>query len=151
MTDRRIYAVVVAVVAVLLAVMIVRWGDRSDTGTGVRGAGTPAAEAKAEQLLASYAEAGLAPRLDAEQLADLLGENGGPVCRAAGDLRSGDVPRGALLVRLGVGGEFYVRPARVDREAMARALLIVEAYCPEDLPAVRDLVDDLALNDVARR
>lgn len=70
---------------------------------------------------------------------------------ADGNPSAAPMARGALLVRLGVGGEFYVRPARVDREAMARALLIVEAYCPEDLPAVRDLVDDLALDDVARR
>jgi len=137
-SHRTIYIIVGAVVAVLLVVMLATF----DYGTPNKD------EAKANDLIAAYQDAGLTNRLDAEQLAKLLGDDGGAVCQAAADLPSGHAVRGYVKLRFGVGGEFYFRPTRLDRNLVARSLLIVKTYCPDQLPDVRNFVDGLRLADV---
>jgi hypothetical protein len=137
-SHRTIYIVVGAVVAVLLVVMLVTY----DYGTPDKD------EAKAQELITAFQEAGLPTRLDADQIADLLGDDGGPVCAAAADLPDGHALRGYVKTRLGVGGEFYFRPTRFDRAAIRKALIVVRTYCPDELDGIRDIVDDLKLNNL---
>jgi hypothetical protein len=138
MSDRRIiYSTVIGVFIILLVVMMLTWNyDRAN----------PEALAKAQQLISKYQAAGLPTPADAEQVASVLGDDGGAVCEAAGS----DIEQGYLKTRLGVGGEFYYRPAIVDAKVLQGMHLIVEVYCPEELSAVEDLQSQLNFDDVVR-
>jgi hypothetical protein len=137
MSERAIYWIVGVILGVLLIVMLVAWEyDRSNEE----------AEEKAQQLIAAYEEAGLTPPAKPEMIARVLGDDGGVVCETAGD----DLMEAHLKLRLGVGGEFYHRPVRVDEDTVKGLLLIVGIYCPDKLPDVEDFVDDLDFDDVIR-
>jgi hypothetical protein len=135
MTNRRIYWIVGGIFAVLLVLMLVGWGyNRSNA----------AADQKAQQLMAAYGAAGLPVPADTGQIARVLGDDGGAVCDFAGS----DIQTGYLKTRLGVGGEFYYRPTRVDRRMLRGLLLVVKVYCPDKLPAVEKLNGDLRYSNV---
>lgn len=137
MSHRTIYWIVGGIFAVLLVVMLASWRyDRSNAE----------ADRKAQQLIAAYEEAGLRTPADPDQVARVLGNDGGAVC----DLADSDVQKGYLKTRLGVGGEFYYRPVEVDRRVLEGLLLIVQIYCPDKLEDVQDLTDDLEYDDVIR-
>jgi hypothetical protein len=136
-SERAIYWTVGVIFGVLLVVMLVAWDyDRSNDE----------AEAKARQLIAAYEEAGLTPPERPEMVARVLGDDGGVVCDSAGD----DLMEAYLKLRLGVGGEFYYRPVKVDEDTLKGLLLIVGIYCPDNLPSVQEFVDDLDFDDVIR-
>jgi hypothetical protein len=134
--ERTIYWIVGGIFGVLLIVMLAAWNyDRQNEE----------ADAKAAELIAAYEAAGLrAP--DQDQIAGVLGDDGGAVCDAA----DGDVLQGYWKQRFGVGGEFYFRPVKVDRKVVQGLLLVVRIYCPEELPDVEDFVEDLDFDDVIR-
>jgi hypothetical protein len=135
-SGRAIYWIVGAVMGVLLIVMLAAWNyDRQNEE----------ADAKARQLAAAYEAAGYrAP--DVDQIARVLGDDGGFVCEAA----DSDVLQGYWLQRFAVGGEFYFRPVRVDRRVVEGLLLTVGIYCPDELPDVQEFVEDLDFDDVVR-
>jgi type II secretory pathway pseudopilin PulG len=141
MSHRALYALVGAVVGVLAVVLLVAWDDRRDGEE---------ADRKAGELVAAYREAGLAVRLDHDQLADLLGTDGGSICQLADDIDGSDAFQGHVKTQLRVGGEFGFRGAELDSDALRRAEIVVETYCPDDLPAVRDFLGDLNDRDVVR-
>jgi hypothetical protein len=136
MRERTIYWVVGAALGVLLIVMLVGWNyDRQNE----------AADAKAAELIAAYEEAGLrAP--DQDQIARTLGDDGGAVCETA----DSDLVQGYWKLRLMVGGEFYVRPVRLDGRIRDGLLLVVDVYCPEKRPDIEDLFEDWDFDDVVR-
>lgn len=137
MSRRGIYWIVGAVFAALLVVMLVTWRYNRSSAEANR---------KAQQLIASYEQAGLRTPASSRQVARLLGTDGGAVCRLAGS----KIQQGYLKTRLGVGGEFYYRPVRVDRKTLAGLVLIVRVYCPDKLGDVRKLREDLHFADVVR-
>lgn len=135
MSERRIYWIVGGIVAVLLVVMLATWRyNRSSVE----------ANRKAQQLIASYEAAGLRTPSNTRQVARVLGTDGGAVCKLAGS----KLQQGYLKTRLGVGGEFYYRPVRVDREVLQGLALIVRVYCPDKLGDVRKLQHGLHFADV---
>ena len=79
-------------------------------------------------------------------VARVLGDDGGIVCETAGS----ELLEGYWKLRLGVGGEYYFRPVKVDRRTLEGLLHVVEVYCPDKLPEVEDFVDDLNFDDVIR-
>jgi hypothetical protein len=137
-SERAAYWIVGGIFGALLVIMLVMWNyDRQNDE----------ADAKARQLIAAFEAAGLTPPERPEMVARVLGDDGGFVCEAAGS----DVVQGYWKQRLGVGGEFYFRPVRVDRKPLEGLLLTVRIYCPDELPDVQEFVDDLDFADVIRR
>ena len=126
---RATYAVVGAILVVLLIIMLVTWNYNRPS---------EAALAKAQQLSSEFQSAGLQP-LDPTQVAQALGEDGGQVCALAdnGQLL------GYLKTRLGVGGEFYYRPTIIKRDVVAGVGLVVKVYCPEKLAAAQAFLNGL--------
>lgn len=137
MKERTIYWIVGAVFGVLLIVMLVAWDyDRANEE----------ANAKALELIAAYEEAGLQAPERPAMVARVLGDDGGIVCETAGS----ELLEGYWKLRLGVGGEYYFRPVKVDQRTLEGLRQIVEVYCPDKLPEVEDFVDDLNFDDVIR-
>ncbi len=134
MRGRAIYWIVAAVFGVLLIVMLVAWNyDRQNDE----------ANAKAQELIAAYEEAGLtAP--DQDQIAGVLGDDGGSVCEIA----DSELVQGYWKLRLGVGGEFYVRPTRLPGTVRQGLSLVVDVYCPEKRPDIEDFFEEWDFDDV---
>jgi hypothetical protein len=135
-SNRAIYWTVGGVFAVLLVLALATWNyDKAN------------AEAldKANQLISSYESAGLQAPRSAENVAEVLGTDGGEVCVAA----SSDYLLGYIKTRLGVGGEFYFRPTIVDRRPLQGAALIVQTYCPEEAPRLEEFVNGLKSADLS--
>jgi type II secretory pathway pseudopilin PulG len=140
-SHRTIYAVVGLVVGILLVVLLVTWDYSTDDKK---------ADEKAGELIAAYQKAGLPVRLDRDQLADLLGDDGGDVCQLADDVSDSDSYEGYVKTTFRVGGEFGFAGATLDRDALDRAELVVETYCPDKLGAARDFIHDLEDRNVVK-
>jgi hypothetical protein len=135
-SHRAIYWIVGGGLAVLLIVMLVGWNyDRQNDE----------ADAKAQELIAAYEQAGLrAP--DQDQIARTLGDDGGQVCETA----DSELVQGYWKLRLMVGGEFYVRPVRLDGRIRQGLSLVVDVYCPEKRPDIEEFFEDWDFDDVVR-
>ena len=130
MSSRVIYWTVGGVFAALLVLALITWNYNKATEEALD---------KADQLISSYESAGLPPPRSADNVAEVLGTDGGEVCVAA----SSDYLLGYIKTRLGVGGEFYFRPTIVDRRPLEGAALIVQTYCPEEAPRVNEFIEGL--------
>jgi hypothetical protein len=135
-SHRAIYWITGGGLAVLLIVMLVGWNyDRQNDE----------ADAKAQELIAAYEQAGLrAP--DQDQIARTLGDDGGQVCETA----DSELVQGYWKLRLMVGGEFYVRPVRLDGRIRQGLSLVVDVYCPEKRPDIEEFFEDWDFDDVVR-
>ena len=136
MRERTIYWIVIGGLGVLLIVMLVAWNyDRQNAE----------ADAKAAELISAYEAAGLrAP--DQDQIARTLGDDGGQVC----DTADSELVQGYWKLRLGVGGEFYVRPVRLDGKIRQGLSLVVDVYCPEKRPDIEEFFEGWDFDDVVR-
>jgi hypothetical protein len=134
--ERTIYWIVGGVLGVLLIVMLVSWNyDRQNAE----------ADAKAQELIAAYEQVGLtAP--DQDQIARTLGDDGGAVCETA----DSELVQGYWKLRLGVGGEFYVRSVRLDGKVRQGLSIVVDVYCPEKRPDVEEFFEDWDFDDTVR-
>ena len=135
-SERTIYWLVGGGLGVLLIVMLVGWNyDRQNEE----------ADAKAAELIAAFEQAGLrAP--DQDQIARTLGDDGGAVCETA----DSELVQGYWKLRLLHGGEFYVRPVRLDGRFRQGLSLVVDVYCPEKRPDIEDFFEDWDFDDVVR-
>lgn len=98
------------------------------------------AQDKAEQFLASLEENGITTSLTAEQVARVLGDDGGGVCANPNDALS----KAVLFDRLsnGAAGPGQ-RPILAEDRLLEGQLLIIETYCPEELEEFQQFVDEL--------
>ena len=137
MRERTIYWIVGGIFGVLLIVMLVAWNYDVQNAE---------ADAKAQQLIAAYEEAGLrAP--DQDQIARVLGDDGGAVCEWA----DSELVHAYWKLRLGVGGEYYFRAIIVDGRVREGLSLVVGVYCPEKLPDIEeDFFKDWDFDDTVR-
>jgi hypothetical protein len=136
MRERTIYWIVAGAFGVLLIVMLVAWNyDRQNEE----------ADAKAQELIAAFEEAGL-PTPDQDQIARTLGDDGGQVCETA----DSELVQGYWKLRLMIGGEFYVRAAPLDERIREGLSLVVDIYCPEKRPDIEDFFEDWDFEDVVR-
>ena len=136
MRERTIYWIVGGILGVLLIVMLVGWSDDRQNAE---------ADAKATELIAAYEAAGLrAP--DQDEIARRLGDDGGQVC----DTADSELVQGYWKLRLGVGGEFYVRPVRLDGKIREGLSLVVDVYCPEKRPDIEEFFEGWDFDDVVR-
>ena len=94
---------------------------------------------KADQLIASINEAGgTAP--SREQIARVLGDDGGAVCANPNDALS----RAILFSQLANGAAGPgTRPVIADIRFVQGQLRIIEIYCPEELDDFQKFVDEL--------
>ncbi|MEU4563833.1 hypothetical protein AB0F72_36110 [Actinoplanes sp. NPDC023936] len=103
------------------------------------------ATAQAEQLREELLAAGIAAP-PADQLAAVLGDDGGAACLDPGDA----LRRNVLLQQLtnGAAGPGQ-RPVIADAKVVQGQILIMSIYCPDTLAAFRQVVDDLKFAKVA--
>ena len=135
---RRTTWLVFAVIFILLAGLALLFFHATNS--------TERAREKAGQLAAEFASAGLrVPSTD--QIANLLGDDGGATCADPNNA----LKRGALLGALtnGAGGPGQ-RPVIADNKVLQGQLLIVKVYCPEELDEFAQTVEDLKLDNVAK-
>ena len=103
------------------------------------------AREKADQLISEIEDAGgTAPSQD--QIARVLGDDGGAVCADPNDALS----RAVLEAQLGNGASGPgMRATIADSRLLQGEVLIIKVYCPEYLEDFQKYVDDLKTDDVA--
>ena len=134
--NRTVYIVsgIVVVALMIIALLTFRSGKESEQ-----------AEQKANQLITALTAAG-ARAPSQEQVVRLLGDDGGAVC----DDPSGSLRKGILLGQLmnGAAGP-GMRPVIADKRVVRGQLLVLQIYCPDELPRFQEFVDRLNLSDTA--
>jgi Tfp pilus assembly protein FimT len=134
--NRTVYIVagIVVVALTIIALLTFRSGKESEQ-----------AEQKANQLITALTAAG-ARAPSQEQVVRLLGDDGGAVC----DDPSGSLRKGILLGQLmnGAAGP-GMRPVIADKRVVRGQLLVLQIYCPDELPRFQEFVDRLNLSDTA--
>ena len=100
---------------------------------------------KANQLSAELAKAGL-PVPEAQQIYNVLGDDGGAVCAAPANALVKSILYGQLTNGAAGPGQ---RPIIADSKAVRGVLLIVKVYCPEEAADFQQVIDDLKTADVA--
>jgi Tfp pilus assembly protein FimT len=110
-----------------------------------RGIDNAQAQNKANELVNALTEVG-ARTPDVDQVARVLGDDGGATCEDPNDALS----RATLLSLLTNGATGPgARPVIADSRVVQGQLLIIEIYCPEELEDFKGFVDDLKTDDVA--
>ena len=110
-----------------------------------RGVNDAQAQNKANELVNRLAEVG-ARTPDVDQVARVLGDDGGATCENPNDALS----RSILLAQLTNGASGPgARPVIADSKVVQGQLLIIEIYCPDELDDFKAFVDDLKTDDVA--
>ena len=136
MRERTIYWLVAGGLGVLLIVMLITFNyDRQNAE----------ADAKAAELIAVYEEAGL-PAPDVDEIARVLGDDGGAVCETA----DSELVQGYWKLRLAVGGNVYERPVRLDGRIREGLSSVIDVYCPEKRPDIEDFFEDWEFDDTVR-
>ena len=100
---------------------------------------------KANQLTAELAQAGL-PVPEAQQIYNVLGDDGGAVCAAPANALIKSILYGQLTNGAAGPGQ---RPIIADNKATQGVLLIVKVYCPDKAKSFQDAINDLKYADVA--
>jgi hypothetical protein len=103
-------------------------------GSPAKDPDSPEALSKAQQLQEKLEEAGL-PVPDTDTLVKLYGTNGGVACMYSGS----DFQTYYNLVHFGNTGR---RPTYLDPSSVAYDLAVIEVYCPENLDAYREAVEE---------
>ena len=131
-----VYVVSIILLVVLAVIALMTFRSARETQQSLE---------KADQLIASINEAGgTAP--SREQIARVLGDDGGAVCANPNDALS----RAILYSQLANGAAGPgSRPVIVDNRVLQGQLLIVQIYCPDELKDFQELVEDLETDDVA--
>ena len=102
--------------------------------TPVKDPDSPEALRKAQQLQEKLEAAGL-PVPDTDTLTGLYGTNGGVVCTYSGS----DFQTYYNLIHFGNTGR---RPTYLDPDVVAYDLAVIEVYCPENLDAYREAIEE---------
>jgi hypothetical protein len=136
--DRRVVYIVIAVALVLLLIICLVFYRRAESNQE--------AQDKANQLVAALQKAGVRAVPSQEQIVSRLGDDGGAICKdPASALR-----QAILFDQLsnGAGGPGR-RPVIVDSRVFRGELLVIQIYCPDELPQFQQLVEKLKTAGVA--
>ena len=105
------------------------------------------AQAKADQLVAQFEQAGLPVPADTDQIVAVLGDDGGAVCANPANA----LGKALLADQISNGASFVGRrPVIFDRRFVVGEALILQIYCPEELPAYQAQIDDLKFDDTIK-
>ncbi|GAA4053230.1 hypothetical protein [Agromyces indicus] len=130
-----IYIITVAVLVVLGAIAVFTFLAAREEARGVD---------KAEELITSLEDAGVDVTLTAQQIAGVLGDDGGVVCADPNAALS----RAALLDRLSNGASGPgQRPILAEDRLVEAGVLIIQTYCPDELEEYQQFIDGLELTD----
>jgi hypothetical protein len=136
-SERIVIYVLAAVVVIVLAIWAMVAFQRHAT--------TPEAQAKADELIAAFQQAGL-PVPSKDQVVSTLGTDGGAVCRNPANALN----RATLYSQFSNGAaQVGVRPVIVSERVVQGEELILQTYCPDQLPAFRDYVGGLKYANVS--
>jgi hypothetical protein len=136
--DRRLVYIVITVALVLLLIICLVFYRSAQSNQQ--------AEEKANQLIAALQKAGVRAVPSQEQIAGVLGDDGGAICK-----NPGSALRKALLfsqLTNGAGGP-GIRPVIVDSKIFKGELLVIQIYCPDELPRFQQMVEQLKTAGVA--
>lgn len=130
-----IYVVALVVLVVLAVIAVVTFFSARETAQ---------AQDRADELITSLEDAGVDVTLSAEQIARVLGDDGGVVCADPNSALS----RAALLDRLsnGAAGPGQ-RPIIAEDRLVEAGVLIIQTYCPDELEEYQEFIDGLELTD----
>jgi hypothetical protein len=136
--DRRLTYIVITVGLVLLLIICFIFYRSAQSNQQ--------AEDKANQLIAALQKAGVRVVPSQEQVVRVLGDDGGAICKdPASALR-----KALLFSQLtnGAGGP-GIRPVIVDSRIFKGELLVIQIYCPDQLPGFQQVVEQLKTAGVA--
>jgi hypothetical protein len=130
--------VIVAVLAILVVVGLLTYGWMHADAE---------AERKADELVERLEAAGLRAPVNHDGIVRVLGTDGGPVCDDPGSAL-----RKALLDQRIANGASFVgqRPIRGDADVVRGGLIVLEVYCPDQVDALRDRIEDYRVDDVEK-
>ncbi len=136
--DRRLVYIVITVALVLLLIICFIFYRSAQS--------SQQAQDKANQLIAALQKAGVRVVPSQEQIVRVLGDDGGAICKdPASALR-----KALLFSQLtnGAGGP-GIRPVIVDSRIFKGELLVIQIYCPDQLPQFQQMVEKLKTAPVA--
>jgi hypothetical protein len=136
--ERRIIYIVIAGALVLLLIIALVFYRKAES--------SQEAQDKANQLIAALQKAGVRAVPSQEQIVARLGDDGGAICK-----NPSSALRQALLfsqLTNGAGGP-GMRPVIVDSRIFKGELLVIQIYCPDDLPQFQQMVEKLKTAGVA--
>jgi hypothetical protein len=136
--DRRLVYIVITVALVLLLIICLVFYRRAESNQE--------AQDKANQLIAALQQAGVRAVPSQEQIAGVLGDDGGAICK-----NPASALRQALLfsqLTNGAGGP-GIRPVIADSKIFKGELLVIQIYCPDELPQFQQMVEQLKTAGVA--
>lgn len=136
--NRTMYWIVGGVVLLLAIIGLITFsGKKADQQ----------AQQKAQQLVTAFEQAGLQTPEDISIITRTLGADGGAVC----DNPASALGKATLVDQIANGASFVGRrPVIIDRRLVVAGVLILETYCPEKAPDLRDKIDDLKTDDTVK-
>jgi hypothetical protein len=135
---RAIYWILGGVVVVLMVIGLITYSGKKDDRE---------AQDKAAQLTQKFEQSGLRVPQDQDIITRSLGTDGGAICDNPGS----SLGRALLYDQLTNGAaQVGKRPVIVDPDVVRGELLIIETYCPDKLPGLKDKVDDLKFDDTLK-
>ncbi|HEX6026180.1 MAG TPA: hypothetical protein VFZ00_29575 [Solirubrobacter sp.] len=136
--QRVMYFVIGAVVVTLAVLGVIIYDSAQDDAQ---------ARAKADQLVQEFERAGLPVPADTDQIVATLGDDGGAVCANPANA----LGKAILADQISNGASFVGRrPVIIDRRFVLGEALILQIYCPEELPAYRELIDKLKYDNTIK-
>jgi hypothetical protein len=137
-TRRITYILVGGVIVVLLVVALVAWNSNKET---------QAANQKADQLIATLNQAGLAtPNKD--QIVRVLGDDGGTVCADPELALKKTIMYG--LATNGAAGP-GLRPVIGDNRLVQAGVAVIKTYCPDELPQFPQTAEQFKTADLVNK
>jgi hypothetical protein len=129
--NRTMYWIVGGVVVLLAVIGLITYGgNRVDAQ----------AQDLANQLVDKFQAAGLPVPQDTDIITRSLGTDGGAVC----DNPATSLGKAVLIDQIANGASFVGRrPVILDGRVLQGEALILETYCPDELPAYKQKIDDL--------
>ena len=136
--ERRIIYIVIAAALVLLLIIALVFYRKAES--------SQEAQDKANQLIAALQKAGVRAVPSQEQIVARLGDDGGAICK-----NPSSALRQALLfdqLTNGASGPGR-RPVIADSRIFKGELLVIQIYCPDELPQFQQMVENLKTAGVA--
>jgi hypothetical protein len=130
--DRRVVYIVITVALVLLLIICFVFYRSAQSNQQ--------AQEKADQLIAALEKAGVRAVPSQEQIVRVLGNDGGAICK-----NPTSALRQALLfdqLSNGASGPGR-RPVIADSKIFKGDLLVIQIYCPDELPQFQQMVEQL--------
>jgi hypothetical protein len=137
-TRRITYILVGGVILVLLVVALVAWNSNKET---------QAANQKADQLIATLEQAGLATP-DKDQIVRVLGDDGGTVCADPELALKKTIMYG--LATNGAAGP-GLRPVIGDNRLVQAGVAVIKTYCPDELPDFPQTAEQFKTADLVNK